>query len=141
MKILALVDGSPCSSKAIEYLSDHTEWLEKAGKLHLLHVHPPIPGGLARSIVGINAIHTYYMEESKEALAPSETFLGKKGIAYEASYTVGRIEEEVQNFVRENGIELIVMGSHGHSELRNLVMGSTATRVLTVSKVPVLIVR
>jgi nucleotide-binding universal stress UspA family protein len=33
------------------------------------------------------------------------------------------------------------MGSHGRSLLRNLVLGSVATRVLAACKVPVLIVR
>ena len=33
------------------------------------------------------------------------------------------------------------MGSHGHSALGNLIMGSVATRVLADSKVPVLLVR
>jgi len=36
---------------------------------------------------------------------------------------------------------MIVMGSHGHGALQNLVMGSVATKVLAVTKVPVLIVR
>jgi len=35
----------------------------------------------------------------------------------------------------------VIMGSHGHSNLMNLVTGSVATRVLATSKVPVLLVR
>ena len=37
--------------------------------------------------------------------------------------------------------DLIVMGSHGHTALGNLVMGSVSTKVLAESPVPVLIVR
>jgi nucleotide-binding universal stress UspA family protein len=36
---------------------------------------------------------------------------------------------------------LLVMGSHGHGTLGNLVMGSVATQVLAHCKVPVLLVR
>jgi nucleotide-binding universal stress UspA family protein len=36
---------------------------------------------------------------------------------------------------------LVVLGSHGHSALGNLVMGSVATQVLAECKVPALLVR
>jgi nucleotide-binding universal stress UspA family protein len=37
---------------------------------------------------------------------------------------------------------MIVMGSHGHDVLRNLVMGSAATKVIaTTADIPILIVR
>ena len=36
------------------------------------------------------------------------------------------------------GFALVVMGTHGHTALGNLVMGSVATKVLAARKVPVL---
>ena len=36
---------------------------------------------------------------------------------------------------------MIAMGTHGHTALANLVMGSVATRVLARSKVPVLLLK
>ena len=37
--------------------------------------------------------------------------------------------------------DLIVMGSHGHGAIANLVLGSVANKVVALSKVPVLLVR
>ena len=37
--------------------------------------------------------------------------------------------------------DMVVMGSHGHSALGNLVMGSVTTQVLAHCQVPVLLVR
>ena len=41
-------------------------------------------------------------------------------------------------YSRENGIELIVMNTHGHSGFRRLIMGSVADRVIRSVEVPVL---
>lgn len=141
MKILALVDGSACSEKAIAYVAKNLDCFQGKDGLHLLHVHLQVPGGLARSIVGMDAIHAYYAEESKAALESSEKMLLEKGIQFQSGYKVGRIEEEVLEYVTQHGIEMIVMGSHGHGQIKGLVMGSAATRVLTIASVPVLIVR
>jgi len=43
--------------------------------------------------------------------------------------------------VKENVIDMIVMGSHGHGALRGLMMGSVATKVIAATTVPVLIIR
>ena len=37
--------------------------------------------------------------------------------------------------------DLIIMGSHGHSNFMNLVAGSVATKVMAACKTPVLLVR
>ena len=39
------------------------------------------------------------------------------------------------------GADLIVLGSHGHRGLERLILGSQAQKVLTLSKVPVLVVK
>jgi nucleotide-binding universal stress UspA family protein len=41
----------------------------------------------------------------------------------------------------ENGIELIIMGTHGYTGLKKLIMGSVASGVLNSSPVPVLLIR
>ena len=43
--------------------------------------------------------------------------------------------------IDEGGFDMIVMGTHGHSAIGNVVMGSTATRVLARTKKPVLLIR
>jgi nucleotide-binding universal stress UspA family protein len=141
MNILILVDGSACSGKAVDYVATHLDFLKGKDGVQLMHVHPKVPGGFAASIVGKEAVHAYYDEESKAALEPAEKILRDKGIPHQADYMIGDIAEQVPAYVTKHGIEMIVMGSHGHGVLKGMVMGSMATRVLATASVPVLIVR
>lgn len=42
---------------------------------------------------------------------------------------------------KQGEFDLLVMGSHGHGALGNLVMGSVATKVMATCTTPILIVR
>lgn len=141
MKILLAVDGSPYTVKAVKYLIKHLEWFDGGPELHLLHVKLPIPAGRAQAVLGKKAVERYYQEEATAAMAPAEKILRKNGIPFQQTFRVGEIAQEIQSYASENKIDLIVMGSHGHGALKNLVMGSVATKVMAISSIPVLIVR
>ena len=141
MKILLAVDGSSYSRKAAEYLTSHLNWLQTAPELYLLHVKLPIPMGRARGGMGQGAIEHYYESEAADALAPAEQVLQAHNISFKSTFKVGDIAGEILSYVTENGIDLIVMGSHGHGAIANLVTGSITTKVLAITTVPVLIVR
>ena len=141
MKILLAVDGSSYSRKAAEYLTSHINWLQTAPELHVLHVRLPIPLGRARGGMTQEAIDHYYESEAIEALAPAEQVLRAHNIRFKSTYKVSDIAEGILAYVTENGIDLVVMGSHGHGAIGNLVTGSITTKVLAITTVPVLIVR
>lgn len=144
MKILLLVDGSEHSAKAADYLVKHFGWFKDVD-LQLLHVTPPIPRGLGIAHVeknmGHGAVSQFYAAEGADALAPAEAVLKKANVAFKYTHEIGNIDEKIHEFAAKNGIELVVMGSHGRTGLKSLVMGSIATRVVAASTVPVLIVR
>ena len=47
----------------------------------------------------------------------------------------------IVDYARDNGIDLIVIGTHGRGPLKHLVMGSVAERVVRTAPCPVLTVR
>ncbi len=53
----------------------------------------------------------------------------------------GRAEDTIVAIVREEGFDLIVMGTHGRSGLSHFLMGSVAERVVRLSPCPVLTVK
>jgi len=141
MNILLAVDGSAHSIKAANYLATHFEWFRGEPELHLLHVKLPIPPGRARAAIGKESLQHYYQEEADAALAPSRQVLEQKNIPFQATFKVGAPEVEISAYASAHAIDMIVIGSHGHGALHNLILGSTATKVLACTSVPVLVIR
>lgn len=141
MNILIAADGSAYTRKAVQYVASQPAWLQAGSQLHVFHVEPPVTSPRARAILGADAVDGYYRNECEAALAPAEKILRELNVPFHSSYAVGEIPEEIQKYVEKHAIDLIVMGSHGHTALRNLVLGSVATKILASTSVPVLIVR
>lgn len=140
MKILLAVDGSAYSKKMLAYLSTHESLFNTDNDYAVFTVQPPLPSR-ARAAVGKDIVEQYYAEESEKVLAPVTKFLLRHGIDAPSSWKVGPAGEAIAKFADQGKFDLIVMGSHGHSALANLVMGSVTTQVLAHSKTPVLLVR
>jgi nucleotide-binding universal stress UspA family protein len=141
MKILIAVDGSACALAAIEGLLKRLDWFRGPEEFALVYVHPPLPYKHAAAWAGKEAIHSYYEEESDAALAAARALLDDHHVAYVAEKRVGDAAHEIVAFSALGAYDLIVMGTHGHTSLANLVMGSVATKVLASSKVPVLFMK
>ena len=59
----------------------------------------------------------------------------------EAQYRTGAPAEEIVKFAEESSVDLIVMGTHGWSGLKHLILGSTAENVVRTAHCPVMTVR
>jgi nucleotide-binding universal stress UspA family protein len=91
--------------------------------------------------VGKEIVETYYREEAEKVLSPVTKFLLRHGIDAKSSWKPGPAGETIAAFADSTEVDLVIMGSHGHGTLANLVMGSVATKVLAKCKAPVLLVR
>ena len=140
MKILLAVDGSPYTKKMLAYLTTHDELFGPRNEYTLLTVQPPLPPR-ARAAVGKEVVDSYYAEETQKVIAPITEFLAHHNLAAYTEWKVGHVGETIAGFADEGKFDLLVMGSHGHGSIGNLVMGSVATQVLSSCKVPVLLVR
>jgi nucleotide-binding universal stress UspA family protein len=140
MKILIAVDGSEYTRKMLNYVTTHEGMFGKDHDYTLLTVQLPLPPR-ARSAVGAEIVKSYYADEVEKVMAPAVKFLAKRGLEATSAWKVGTPGEVISKFATENGFDLIIMGSHGHGALGNLVMGSVATQVVAHCRVPLLIVR
>jgi nucleotide-binding universal stress UspA family protein len=140
MKILLAVDGSEYTKKMLAYLTTHEELFHANNNYTLLTVNPQLPPR-ARAAVGKEVVETYQREEAEKVLAPVTKFLMRHDIDAKTVAKVGHAGEIISKVADSGKFDLVVMGSHGHGTLGNLVMGSVATQVLAHCKVPVLLVR
>ncbi|MCS7058593.1 MAG: universal stress protein [Meiothermus sp.] len=146
-RILAPVDGSQVGRPAFELADELARAL--GAELLVLHVVPPLPTPVgepwaARGLPvfsweevrrALEAEGQAILEAAKEqAQAPRVQTLLRKARGQRAS-------EVIVEVAREEGVGLIVMGTHGRSGLERLLLGSVAEGVAHHAPVPLLLVR
>lgn len=140
MKILVPVDGSPFTKRMLAYLAAHDEWLGDAHRYTLVHVTPAVPPRAA-AVLDKAVLQGHYAEESEKVFKPIRTFFAKQKINAEFVANVGPAADTIANLASKGKFDLLMMGSHGHGLLGNLVLGSVATKVMAHCETPVLIIR
>jgi nucleotide-binding universal stress UspA family protein len=141
MKILLATDGSEHSLRAAKFVADHSAWLKQAPEIHLIMVHLPIPLPGAAAAVGQAAVDKYYREESDAALKGVGDLLRERGLAFTAATRIGQVDKEINKYVRDHAIDLIVVGSHGRTALASMAMGSVVAKLIATASVPITVVR
>jgi len=67
--------------------------------------------------------------------------LTKKGLRVETSVLLGRPADEIRSFAEEQGVDLIIMSSHGRSGRSKWALGSISDKMLRASEVSMLLVK
>lgn len=142
MKIFLAVDGSKHSLKAVKRLIAHAGWYRESPQVELVYVHLPVPRLPRMSwVVSAKQIRQYYEKDGWAALSKAKKLLGASGIRYAARILVGPIAETIVREAVRTRSDLIMIGTRGMTAAASLLLGSTATKVLHLSNVPVLLVK
>jgi nucleotide-binding universal stress UspA family protein len=139
MKILLAVDGSSYTKKMLAYLAAHDLYSPKND--YTAFTAQLVLPTQARVALGKELVNKYYEDEGQRVMVPVTKFLGRHGVTAKCVWKTGHAGELISKLAEAEKFDLIVMGSHGHGALVNLVVGSVATQVLASCRVPVLIVR
>lgn len=144
--ILVSTDGSKLSGKAIRAAARLAA--ATGAKLTGCYVIAPyVPPMYGEAAVYVPAISPKrYQEltgrEARKALAVAEIEARTAGVDYRGtSLVAGTPWEGIIRAAKSKKCDLIVMASHGRRGLAGLVLGSETTKVLTHSKIPVLVCR
>jgi nucleotide-binding universal stress UspA family protein len=140
MKILAAVDGSPYTKRMLAYLAAHDEWLGPQHEYTLLHAVPAVPPRAA-GLLEKETLKAYYDDLAEKVFKPIRTFVTRQGLKASFVTRIGPAGEIIAEAATKGRYDLLILGSHGHGTLTNLVMGSVATKVLASCTTPVLLIR
>lgn len=138
MTLLVPTDFSKASKKAVTYATDLAKKIK--ARIILLNVIQANTSGetllkwrrLEDEMVKIA------MEDGEELLAEVQKKAGAKTkitFEYRLGYDFAKV---VNRFVEENDVDLIVMGTHGATGLKKVLMGSNAASMINTSLVPVI---
>jgi nucleotide-binding universal stress UspA family protein len=158
-RLLVPVDFSPAMDGVLALARQLAEAF--AAELHLLHVReiaamPVFPaattgylgigmpelgisGGLALDRSGFFApeLPNEKQVNRLDTLRDNLTSAGLRAVAHERE---GAVVEEVLKAAREIAADLIIMGTHGHGSVYNLLVGSVTEGILKAGERPVLLV-
>jgi nucleotide-binding universal stress UspA family protein len=145
-KVLLPTDGSPVSRKAVK----QGIAFAKAVGATVIGFFSPVDYRTAMySVYAAPAyplsrveFETAANEAARKQLAFIERAAAQAGVPYEGIYKVsGAPWEAIIEAARKKKCDLIFMGSHGRSGLAGVLLGSQTTKVLTHSRIPVLVAR
>jgi nucleotide-binding universal stress UspA family protein len=117
-------------------------------RLTLLTVVPPYHTGITRPLTSelVHEIEASRDEERRKAAEKVHAEIKARAIAgkveCDSVVVIGAAPyEEIIENARARGCDLVVMASHGRTGFDALLLGSETVKVLTHSKIPVLVVR
>jgi nucleotide-binding universal stress UspA family protein len=105
-------------------------------EIDLMGIPIPHAGG-----VDITALKKAQMDKSRTYLEKIQSELGSEGIKVKTESLEGTPSQSIANYADANGVDLIVIATHGYSGMKKLMFGSVALRVLHDSHAPVLLIR
>lgn len=142
-KILLCTDFSDNSKPAGQHAMDYSGAFD--AELIILHVinssrigYPSLEEGMP---VDIRSALTDIQQSVEKALSLIATECRKELAHVQTSVRIGTPAAEIVRFAQEESIQLIVMGTHGWTGFKHLIMGSTAENVVRMARCPVLTVK
>lgn len=140
MRILMPVDGSEFSKSAVAFVASRAKLLEKPTEVELINIQYPVPLRAARAL-GKEMVVSYHEAEAARVLKSTAATLKRAGAQVTARHVVGTVAHELASIVANDRADLIVMGSHGDTGLKKLLLGSVASTVAVSCTKPLLILR
>ena len=140
MRILMPIDGSTHSKAALDFVASRSTLIESQPDIELLNVQYPVPSRAAR-YAGKELVRSHHQAEAEKIVKPALARLKRAGLLARAESVVGSPGVEVGRIAAEDAADLVVMGSHGHTGLKNLLFGSVTQSVLASCQTPVLVLR
>lgn len=140
-KILVPVDFSAHSTEAVRFAADLARRYEAS--LTLVHVYQPMTYVLPEGYVLLGPAQLEeLLGQFKTKLADAKRdALALGALQVETALLEGGVISELMRYTAEAGCDMIVMGTHGRTGWKHMLIGSVAENVVRAAPCPVLTVR
>ena len=140
--VLVPTDFSDASEAALDYGRGLAEAF--GASLHLVHVMEDLLAHAWAAEVYVASAPNLREEIERESRQRLESMLppsDRERLRAEVALLAGNPFIEIIRYAKANGIDLIVMGTHGRGPIAHMLLGSVAEKVVRKSPCPVLTVR
>ncbi len=138
-KILVAIDGSKTSEKARDLVLEMAKsW---GAEVHAIYV---IETGLFSSIPMDNTWEVIYgmlKAEGEKALGEVKEKAAETDVIAQTYLREGHAGNEILKVAQEAGADLVVVGSHGKTQIDRLLLGSVSSYVVKYSTITTMVVR
>src|SRR6476619_5129794 len=127
MKVVVGVDDSSCSNAALRHVAE-APWPAGSRFLVVSAVEWPSVTGVGE-VISTMAVESLLAEQEKRHRQIAESAaaeLRKAGLTVEASSIRGDPRSVLEDVARKNGADLLVVGTHGWTGAKKLLLGSVA---------------
>jgi nucleotide-binding universal stress UspA family protein len=143
-KLMVPLDGSEFSECSLEHMKAIATGCH-VPEVVLLRVVEPLSSTELSALAQVRGnqiaeLEEWNQSEAKKYIAALEQKLNKEGVAARGAVVNGRAAETIMDYAGKNGIDLIIMSTHGRSGISRWAFGSVADKVVRHSLVPVLAV-
>lgn len=140
--VLIPFDGSEAATRAVQYIVDRPQ-AHRPSQVHLLNVQQidvrQIP--VIRGPYDYDAACDSLRAIGQRVVASAEEKLRTAGLAFETHVEVGFPEDIIADHAANLDCDHIVMGTRGMGAIKGMLLGSTATKVIHLSNVPVILIK
>ena len=133
-------DGSDHSIRALNLAIQEGKERQNKPKLLVLNVQLPLSADITRFIDG-KTVDEFHREAGEKVLLAAKAPLEDSGLTHDQYILVGQVAHTISEFAASHNCSLIVMGTHGHTTVAGLIMGSVTTRLLHETNLPVLLTK
>ena len=142
--ILVPLDGSPLAECVLPHVESIAQGC-KAKKVTFIRVvepfYLPTGGEYSFSDKERQRLEAQQVAEAQIYIDKLVSKLKYEGAKIQTKVIQGRVADSLVEYAEKNGVDLVIIATHGRSGISRWVWGSVADRVLRSSCVPVLMVR